>query len=372
MRALDVLRNNIVMAQLVTRDSDWEPGWQGQQLNIPYPGTFTASDKAADSVATVQTPSGGATVSLTLNKFKYVDFIVEDAARAQASSELLDRYVQPAVTALAEQVEKDLLHLVTAGNFTNTVVGTAGTDASASTVRSAKKSLTDAKIPQKPRYLAISTQTEIALLGDSNIANYFAFSKPTGVSNGSIGNLYGYETYPTQLAPQGYKLVGAAVVTTFTMAFGGQTTSAVTATSLTAATLQTALEALSTIGAGNATVSGTTWATGAGTFHIDISPNISGTLTTSQPNTSGTLTLTAGINSFAFHPEAIIMATRPFRDPPAGSGVETKTVQDPVSGLFLRVLYSYDIANRGIRVGFDMLYGTKVLRASAGTLVRGT
>ena len=28
---------------------DFEPGWVGKTLNIPYPGTFTAQDKAADT-----------------------------------------------------------------------------------------------------------------------------------------------------------------------------------------------------------------------------------------------------------------------------------------------------------------------------------
>ena len=70
-RALDILRTNIVLARLVTKDQSFEPGWRGKTLNIPYPGTFTAQDKAADAQATVQTPTGGATVSVTLNKHKY-------------------------------------------------------------------------------------------------------------------------------------------------------------------------------------------------------------------------------------------------------------------------------------------------------------
>ena len=119
MRALGVLRNNIVLANLVTKDSEWEPGWVGQQLNIPYPGTFTASKKAANSVANVSVPSGGTSFPITLNNFAYVDFIVEDAARAQANSELMDRYVGPAAIALAEQVESDLMNVISPATYTS-------------------------------------------------------------------------------------------------------------------------------------------------------------------------------------------------------------------------------------------------------------
>jgi hypothetical protein len=73
MRALDVLRSRIVLAKIVTKDSDMgEAGWQGKTLNVGYPGTFTAQDKAAGVAVTAQAPTGGATVSLTLSKHKVI------------------------------------------------------------------------------------------------------------------------------------------------------------------------------------------------------------------------------------------------------------------------------------------------------------
>src|SRR5579859_37635 len=200
LEALNVLRNRIVLAKLVTTDKDFgEPGWQGKQLNIGYPGTFAAQDKVAGTAVTAQAPTGGATVSLALSKHKVVDFMVEDYAAAQANSDLLARYVEPAVIAIAEQIENDLWTLYS--SFTGTSVGTSGTDLTAAVIRSARKTLNDAKAPMQDRYLVVSDKDEIALLGDSTLAQYYAFAQPSGITQGQLPTLYGFDTYVSQLVP---------------------------------------------------------------------------------------------------------------------------------------------------------------------------
>lgn len=271
----------MVLTRRVQRDSAYEPGWVGKQLNIPYPGTFTAQDKAENTVATVQTPSGGATVSITLSKHKYVDFIVEDFGAAQANTNLLDRYVRPAAIALGNAVEDDLFGLYT--NFTGGNVGTSGTDLTAAEVRSARKLLNDNLAPMEGRTLIVSDKDEIALLGDSTLAQYWAYAQQAAVSEGSIGRLYGFDVFVSQRVP---------------------------------------------------VVAGTP----------------------------------ASTKDIAFQTDALMIATRPFRDPPAGSGVQVSTVMDPETGLALRVLYQYDINNRGTRVGFDILYGIVNLRPTLGVI----
>jgi hypothetical protein len=196
--ALEVLRANIVMAKLVAKDTDVASFQTGDILHIPYPGTFTANDKAADSTVTLQTPSGGSEVQVTLNKHKEVSFIIEDVARAQANQDIMNRYLQASVPAIAEAIETDLLALY--ANVTASV-GTTGTDIALSTVRSARKTLNDNKAPQSNRNLVVSSKDEIALLGDSNAQTYFAYSQSQAVKEGSIGRLYGFDVYMSQLVP---------------------------------------------------------------------------------------------------------------------------------------------------------------------------
>jgi hypothetical protein len=188
----------MVLARLVTRDVDYEPGWVGKTLNIPYPGRFTATDKAPDTAATLQTPTGGATKSVTLNKHKTVDFLIEDVAQAQANVNLLDRYVRPAALALAEAVEKDIWALYAS---LSTAIGTPGVDLEAATIREALLRLNENLVPANPRYLVISPKDQVALLGDPTLQTYFAFSNRDAIEQGAIGQLYGFTVFMSQLAP---------------------------------------------------------------------------------------------------------------------------------------------------------------------------
>ena len=195
--ALEVLRANIVLARIVTKDTDVAAFNVGDVLHIPYPGTFTAQDKAANTAVTLQVPSGGADVQVTLNKHKEVSFLVEDVVRAQANQDVIQRYVSSAAVAIAEQIESDLFALY--ASLTSTV-GTDGTDITADTVRQARKALNDNKVPQSDRHLVVSSKDEIALLGDSSLSNYFAFNR-VGVPDGAIGRLYGFTIWMSQLVP---------------------------------------------------------------------------------------------------------------------------------------------------------------------------
>lgn len=279
--ALEVLRNKVVLAKLVTRDSDIAAFQVGDTLNIPYPGTFTANDKSANTAVTLQVPTA-TTTTLTLDKHKEASFLVEDAARATANQDIMARYMEAAVIPIAEQIESDLL--AAAVGFTNSV-GTYGTDLSAATIRSARKTLNDNKAPQDGRALIVSDKDEIALLGDSALQNYFAWSQTQGLREGSIGRLYGFDVYQSQLIP----------------------------------------------------------ATG-----------------TSPVNTK----------NIAFAPGAVLLAMRGLPEAPAGTGAVSSVVNDPASGLSLRVTMAYNAANLGVQVSVDVLYGVKKLRDEKGVLVK--
>jgi hypothetical protein len=201
-RALDILRANITLSKLVARDTDFEAGWRGKTLNIPYPGTFTANKKTADTPTTLQLPVGGATVPVVLDQHAYVDWLVEDVARAQTAQgapDLIDRYIEGSVIALVEGLEADLFALWNTNGVTT--VGTYGVDITAATIRAARKAMNDAKVPQVGRSLVLSTKDEIALLSDTTLQSYFAFAKPGAVAEGSMGSLYGFDLYVSQLTP---------------------------------------------------------------------------------------------------------------------------------------------------------------------------
>jgi hypothetical protein len=196
-RGLELLRNQVVLAKLVSKDSDVDAFTVGKTLHIPYAGTMTANNKAADTAVTLQTPSGGTEVQVLLNKHKEVSFIIEDAAVAQSNQNLMDTYIEAGIIAIAEAIESDLTGLY--AGFTTTPIGVGGTDITLATVRSARKALNDQKAPQARRSLVLSSKDEISLLGDSNAQSYFAFAQQQAVQEGSIGRLYGFDVYMSQL-----------------------------------------------------------------------------------------------------------------------------------------------------------------------------
>lgn len=124
---------------------------------------------------------------------------MEDYGAAQANGDALSRYVNPAIIALAEQLETDLWTMYS--SLTGTSVGTSGTDISVATVRSARKVLNDAKAPMDDRFLVVSDKDEIALLGDSSMQSFFAFARSGSVESGALPNLYGFQPYVSQLVP---------------------------------------------------------------------------------------------------------------------------------------------------------------------------
>jgi hypothetical protein len=351
-RALDVLRAQLVLPQLVSRDVDFTDSFKvGQTLNIPYPGTFTAQDKVEGTPVTPQTPSGGATVALTLNKHKVVGFSVEDFTEAQADVDLMDTYLNPAIIAIAEKFEQDAwMTLATAGTIAPT--GAAGTDMTAATFRTIMRRMNEAKAPAANRSVVLSPKDQAAVLGDSNLANLLAFSQPQAVYNGFMGKLYGLDILWSQLAPTTAWTVSGSAGSTFT--YGGQTTGSLTVSTTTAAALQTALAGLSSVGAGMVSVAGPT----GGPFVVVFDSTLTGALTAS------TATPTAATLNGAFHKQAMIYAVRQFKAIAPQAGVQSAQVNDPESGLSIRVSSQYDINAISQRCNVDILYGMVALRSA--------
>lgn len=197
---LEILRNLIVLAPKVTKDTDVATFQVGSKLHIPYPGTMVANDKAVNTAVTKQVPTSTDT-TVTLNKHKEATFLIEDFTRAQANPALMRQYIQAQMVAIAEQVETDIAALYS--SFTGSL-GVSGTDMSAATLRAINKKFTDNKIQRGNRNVFLSTKDTAALLADSSLAQYFAFNGAArgDISNGLISSdIYGLSLHESQLVP---------------------------------------------------------------------------------------------------------------------------------------------------------------------------
>ncbi len=198
-QALEVLRAEIVLARLITKDSDIATFTVGDVLNVPVPGTFTTNSKTVGNPVTLQNPSSSS-VQVELNTHEEVSFVVEDpaAAQAQMGNGVVDVHTRQAAVALAEKIETDVSGLYS--GFSS-IVGTPGAAASRASLGAIRQQLNDNRCPTAGRFVVVGAAGEVDLLEDSNLASYFANSRPEGVAEGSIGRVYGQDIYMSQLVP---------------------------------------------------------------------------------------------------------------------------------------------------------------------------
>src|SRR6202045_4622944 len=123
--ALPALVGNLVMGNLVNRDYEPTLAQAGDTVNVPIPPTLVANNIAEGGTVQTQNPSLG-NAQIVLNTHAEASFLIPDVTKILAVPDLLKLYMQPAVVALAEKIESDLVGLYPLLT-SNTAVGTAGT-----------------------------------------------------------------------------------------------------------------------------------------------------------------------------------------------------------------------------------------------------
>jgi len=156
--ALPALVGNLVMGNLVNRDYEPTLAQAGDTVNVPIPPTLVANNIAEGGTVQTQNPNLG-NAQIVLNTHCEATFQIPDVTKVLAVPDLLHVYMRPAVVALAERIESDLLGLY-AGFTANTPVGTAGSSITEATVDAAETALFGAKVPaREPKYLVVDAGT---------------------------------------------------------------------------------------------------------------------------------------------------------------------------------------------------------------------
>src|SRR5206468_7185351 len=106
--ALPVLVGNLVMGNLVNRDYESVLAQAGDTVNVAIPPTLVANNIAEGGTVQTQNPSLG-NAQIVLSTHAEATFLVPDVTKILAVPDLLKLYMQPAVVALAERIETDLL-----------------------------------------------------------------------------------------------------------------------------------------------------------------------------------------------------------------------------------------------------------------------
>ena len=214
--ALPALMGNLVMGNLVNRDFEPQMANAGDTINVPVVPSLTANNIGETGTVSTQNPNL-TNAQIVLNTHLEASFQVPDVTKVLAYPDLLRTYLQPAVIALAEKVETDLLGL--AASFTaNSPVGTAGSALTEASIEAAETALFNAKVPlSQPRYLVVDGSAY------SNLRQIQRFSEfqtagEAGLKtliDGEVGKLKNFYVFRSQFVNK----TGSAPVTTWNLGF---------------------------------------------------------------------------------------------------------------------------------------------------------
>ena len=215
--ALPALMGNLIMGNLVNRNYEPVLGQAGDTVNIPIVPSMVASNIAEGGTVTTQNPNLG-NAQIVLNTHAEATFQVPDVTKVLAVPDLLRIYMEPAVIAIAEKIETDLLNLY--ASFTsNPTLGTPATALTEAVIDAAETTLFEAKVPQSQRKHLIVDPDGYSALRQIPRFSEFQTAGDAGVNaliNGTVGRLKDFFVFRSQFVPK----TGSSPVTTHNVAFG--------------------------------------------------------------------------------------------------------------------------------------------------------
>jgi hypothetical protein len=194
---VDILREKIVLPNLVRRDWSPELAEAGDTVNTRRPAKMTTNDFTYNGQITVQNLSA-ANVPITLNQHKEVTFEVTDREASRSFKNIVDEFMDPAMLALANDVDTAIASLYTdiAGASASTTLTAASAAAWDATIQSARTTLNRNLVPTGDRYLVLSDDDEGALLSiDKFVKVNESGDGGRALRNGEIGRLYGFDIF---------------------------------------------------------------------------------------------------------------------------------------------------------------------------------
>jgi len=378
--SLVILENMLVAARKVNRayENQNKPNAtfkRGDTVNVRRPNRFTVSSGAALAVQDITEVS----VPVVVNKQRHVDFTFPTKDLTLIIEEFSDRYLKPAMAALANQIDFDVL--AEANNIYN-IVGTAGvTPANFAALASVTRRLNEEAAPvDETRTLIIDPAAEVTL-ADALKANFNPTGNISGIfEDAQIAKVAGLSVFMDQnvnLHTNGQR--GGVPLVNGAPANGSTSLVTDAWTAAAANRLKTGdVFTIANVFAVNPQSRQTTGvlrqfvatadaaSDGAGNVTISVSPAMffSGALQNidSQPADNAPLTFfgTASqvyTNNLGFHKDAITLVTVPLEMP---AGVHF-AARETYKGINLRIVRQYTIADDQIPTRIDVLYGTKTI-----------
>lgn len=194
--AVAILYERLGVTNLVHRDFSQAlvTAKKGDTMNVRKPTTFEAKDFTHAAGITVQDVNEGS-VPVKLNKIADVSFAITDTERTMKIDEFAKRLIAPAVEAIAQKIDRELIaHLIAAAN--GAPVGNGNDHKS---LIEAGLRLNVAKVPLDNRHAVIDPYLEAAWREHDSIQHADKSGDTQALRQGSVGqNLHGFDVFWTQ------------------------------------------------------------------------------------------------------------------------------------------------------------------------------
>lgn len=202
-QALATLYESLVMVPLVYTDisADFAAQKPGNTINVRKPAVFQANSYTQGGGISLQSAAEG-NVSVTLNQIADVSFAVTSQELSLDIINFDEQLLTPAMMAIAEKIDRDILSL--RSGITNTV-GVSGTNGNVAawsapeTLIDAGRVLDIAKVPVDNRYVVTGPTTKANWLNSQTIKYVMNSGTSDALRRASIGeDLFGFAAYQTQ------------------------------------------------------------------------------------------------------------------------------------------------------------------------------
>lgn len=170
--ALPALVGNLVLGRLVNRDFESALAQYGDTISVPIPPTMVANNIAEGGTVTTQNPNLGS-AQIVLNTHAECTFQIPDVTKVLAVPDLMKTFLEPALIAIAEKIETDLLSVY--AQFTANAILGGGTAINEASIDAAETALFTNKVPKaQTRFLVVSGSAFSAMRQISRFTDYIS------------------------------------------------------------------------------------------------------------------------------------------------------------------------------------------------------
>lgn len=191
-KGVSMLREKIVIPNLVYRDFSTDVAQFGDIVNTRQVNKMTAGTVDPDTGVAVSNVSS-TNIQVQLTNHKHVTFRISDREASKSFKNLVDEYIDPAMLALANDVDTALLQRYTDLTIQPKTVSSSGGWKNG--VNSARTQLNKNMVPDAMRYLVLSDDDE-GMLGNTDILQKVNESGGSvTLREGEVGRFKGFQVF---------------------------------------------------------------------------------------------------------------------------------------------------------------------------------